>query len=53
MRESHQGRRITEGEWAAFCRDLQDTLDKFAVPQAEQQQLFAIVQSTKGDIVIG
>jgi hypothetical protein len=23
------------------------------LPQAEQQQLFAIVQSTKGDIVIG
>ena len=53
MRESHQDLRITEGEWAAFCQDFQDTLDTFAVPRAEQQELFAIVQSTKGDIVIG
>ena len=43
--------KITEGEWVAFCKDFQDTLDKFNVPAAEQQELFAIVQSTKADIV--
>jgi hemoglobin len=53
MRESHRDLKITEREWAAFCEDFQDTLDKFAVPAAEQQELFAIVQSTKGDIVLG
>ncbi len=26
--------------------------DKFGVPEAEQQELFAIVESTKGDIVV-
>jgi len=26
---------------------------KFGVPDAERNELFAIVQSTKGDIVIG
>jgi hemoglobin len=43
--------KITEGEWVAFCKDFQDTLNRFKVPTAEQQELFAIVQSTKADIV--
>jgi hemoglobin len=51
MRDSHADLKITEGEWVAFCKDFQDTLDKFKVPAAEQQELFAIVQSTKADIV--
>jgi hemoglobin len=33
--------------------DLQQTLDKFSVPVAEQAELKAIVNSTYGDIVIG
>jgi hemoglobin len=51
MRDSHADLKITEGEWVAFCKDFQDTLDKFKVPAAEQRELFAIVQSTKADIV--
>jgi hemoglobin len=51
MRDSHQHLEITEPEWQAFLRDLQTTLNKFQVPAAEQQELFAIVASTKGDIV--
>jgi hypothetical protein len=31
-------RGITAAEWEAFLDDLQQTLDKFAVPQAEQEQ---------------
>jgi hemoglobin len=33
--------------------DLQQTLDKFSVPAAEQAELKAIVNSTYGDIVVG
>jgi hypothetical protein len=33
--------------------DLQQSLDKFSVPAAEQAELKAIVNSTYGDIVIG
>ena len=51
MRDSHADLKITEGEWVAFCDDFQHTLDKFKVPAAEQKELFAIVQSTKADIV--
>ena len=32
--------------------DLQQTLDKFNVPQAEQAELVAIVESTREDIVV-
>ena len=53
MRESHEALKITEGEWAAFCKDFDDTMAKFNVPEAERKELFAIVQSTKSDIVTG
>jgi len=39
-------------EWEAFLDDFQQTLDKFAVPAAEQAELKAIVNSTRADIVI-
>jgi hemoglobin len=51
MGESHKHLKITEGEWAAFCKDFDDTMAKFNVPEAERNELFAIVESTKGDIV--
>ena len=51
MHDLHVDLKITDGEWVAFCNDFQNTLDKFEVPAAEQQELFAIVQSTKADIV--
>jgi hemoglobin len=53
MRDSHAHLKITDGEWDAFCKDFFDTMDKFNVPEVERKELFAIVQSTKGDIVIG
>ena len=53
MSESHKDLNITEGEWVAFCKDFNDTMAKFNVPEAERNELFAIVESTKGDIVKG
>jgi hemoglobin len=52
MKESHEHLGITEPEWQVFLKDFQDTLDKFQVPQSEQDELFAIVASTKTDIVV-
>ncbi len=51
MRESHSHLDITAGEWLSFLDDLQQTFDKFGVPGPEQRELFAIVDSTRGDIV--
>jgi len=52
MYDSHVHLEITEGEWQAFLDDFKQTLDKFKVPTAEQGALFAIVDSTKKDIVL-
>jgi hypothetical protein len=43
---------ITDQEWLAFMDDLQQTLDKFGVPQPEQDEVKAIVESTREAIVI-
>jgi hemoglobin len=53
MRDSHQHLNITPIEWDAFMDDLQQALDKFKVPAAEQAEVKAIVQSTYSDIVVG
>ena len=53
MLESHEHLNITPKEWEAFMDDLQQSLDKFSVPAAEQEELKAIVNGTYGDIVIG
>ena len=52
MRDSHQNLNITPKEWDAFMDDVQQTLDRFKVPAAEQAEVKAIVQSTYGDIVV-
>jgi len=52
MKETHQHLNITEEEWEAMKADFKETLDKFQVPEKEQNELFAIVESTKGEIVM-
>ena len=52
MEEMHKHLLITPQEWQAFLDDFQQTLDTFNVPQAEQAELFAIIESTRAAIVI-
>src|SRR5512145_3528108 len=52
MKESHRHLDITEKEWKAMLADFKSVLDKFKVPGQEQKELFAIVDSTKKDIVL-
>jgi len=52
MKDSHAHLNITETEWQAMLADFKKTLDKFKVPEREQGELFAIIESTKLDIVI-
>ena len=52
MEDSHRPLMITPQEWQAFLDDFQQTLDKFNVPQTEQEELVAIVESTRKDIVV-
>jgi hemoglobin len=52
MGDSHRHLMITYEEWEAFMDDLQQSLDKFHVPQPEQEELKAIVESTREAIVV-
>jgi hemoglobin len=51
MKEAHAHLNITPAQWDAMVADFRITLDKFKVPPGEQQELIAIVGSTKKDIV--
>jgi hemoglobin len=52
MGDAHQHLMISTDEWGAFLDDFQQTLDTFAVPQREQDELKAIVESTRESIVV-
>jgi hemoglobin len=51
MKESHHHLNISQAEWDAMVVDFKATLNKFHVPQREQQELITIVGGTKNDIV--
>lgn len=52
MKEVHKDMNITEKEWDAMVADFKKTIDKFKVPEKEQEELFTIIGSTKPDIVL-
>ena len=51
MKSSHAKLNITEAEWDEMAKVFKEVLDKFKVPEKEQQELFAVVGTTKKDIV--
>ena len=53
MRSSHADLHISAREWQAMLADFNKTLDKFNVPATEKNELVAIVNSTKSEIVTG
>ena len=52
MAESHKHLNISPSEWVAFAGIFKAVLDEYKVPEAEQAELFAIVGTTRGDIVV-
>jgi hemoglobin len=52
MGESHRHLFITEDEWQSFMDDFQQTLDKCKVSAPEQQELIAILEGSKAEIVV-
>ncbi|TAL44196.1 MAG: group 1 truncated hemoglobin [Chitinophagaceae bacterium] len=51
MKTSHKGLGITEADWNTMAGHFVATLNKFKVPKKEQDELLAIVGTTKKDIV--
>jgi hemoglobin len=52
MAESHKHLNISPSEWVVFAGIFKAVLDEYKVPEAEQAELFAIVGTTRGDIVV-
>ncbi len=52
MKEAHAHLHITEREWQAMLSDFRRVLNDYKVPEREQGELIAIVESTKPDIVV-
>ncbi len=48
---AHRGMRISESDWNVFLGHAGATLAKFQVPEAEQRDVVAFVQSLKKEIV--
>lgn len=51
MQESHHGMGVTDADFNALVEDLVKTLNKFKVPQPEQQELLGVLGPMKGQIV--
>jgi hemoglobin len=51
MRTTHDGMRVTAGEFDALVADLVATLDQFGVGAAEKDQLLGALAPMRGDIV--
>ena len=51
MALTHRGMRISESDWNVFLGHAAATLAKFQVPDAEQRDVVALVQSLKKEIV--
>lgn len=51
MVETHKNLNISEKEWQVMVQELKKTLAKFKVPVKEQQDLLALIGTTKADIV--
>ena len=51
MRTTHAGMGVGDTHFNALVEDLVKTLDKFKVPQAEKQELLAVLGPMKTDIV--
>lgn len=48
---SHKGMRISSSDWDIFMRNLDLTLDKFALPAAERADVVDFIESTRDDMV--
>ena len=51
MQISHKGMGITESDWTILVDHLKATLTGFQVPQQEQDDVLAFIDSTRADIV--
>lgn len=53
MAESHSHLNITEAEWEYFVDDLRQSLERCKIGSREQQELLALLERSRGQVVAG
>lgn len=53
IKEAHQHLNVGDKEWKALINIFRESMTGFKVPQKEQEEVIAIIESTKGDVVVG
>jgi len=51
MKSTHAGMHISDSDWERFADHLRATLEKFDVPAPEMQEMLALAESTRADMV--
>jgi hemoglobin len=51
-KEAHQHLQITETEWQEMDKIFRDSMNSFKVPLKEQDEVMAILESSKADVVV-
>ena len=51
MKTAHAGLGITEAEWAANVKFMAEALDKYQIPKREKDEVLALLNHMKRDIV--
>lgn len=51
LKEAHQHLHISEKEWNALITIFRDSMNSYKVPQREQGEIIAILESTKGQVI--
>lgn len=52
LKEAHGHLKVTEKEWQALMQIFHESMTSFNVPEKEQEEIMAIIKSTKDDIVV-
>ena len=51
MADSHRHLNVNEAEWNYFIDDFRQTLDKYEIPSAEQQELVDLFERSRTEVV--
>jgi hemoglobin len=52
LKEAHQHLKINEKEWNELISIFRASMNRFKVPQKEQDEIIGIIESTKGEVVL-
>lgn len=51
MADSHRHLNVNEAEWNSFIDDFRQSLDKYEIPSAEQQELVELFERSRTEVI--